>query len=60
MEQLNQLCAHVCSLELEWVAPVVLKHSHDLLAHPLHLRLGKLHNIVAHIVEQCNRVGTQT
>ena len=46
-------------LELERVAPVVLKHSHDLLTHPLYLGLGKLHHIVADIVEHGNRVRTQ-
>lgn len=47
-------------LELEGVVSIVLKHSHDLLAHPFHLGLGKLHHIVADIVEEGYGVGTQS
>ncbi len=46
-------------LELERVIPVILEHPHDLVTHPLDLRLGKLHHVITHVVQESYGVGTQ-
>jgi hypothetical protein len=46
-------------LELERVVPLALEVPHQLLRHPLDLRLGELHHVVAHVVAQRQRVGQQ-
>lgn len=43
--------------ELEWVVPLALESPHQLLGHPLDLRLGELHHVVADVVAQGQRVG---
>ena len=40
------------TLELKRVVSLIFKHSHDFITHPLHLRLGKLNNIVTNIVDE--------
>ena len=37
LTQVIQIVTECYVLELEWIGPVVLKHSHHLFAHPLHL-----------------------
>jgi len=40
--QLSKVVAELHVLELEGVVPVVLKRSHDLVTHPLHLKHAML------------------
>ena len=46
--------------ELEGVVPLSLEGPHQLLGHPLDLRLGELHHVVAHVVAQGQRVRQQS
>ena len=46
--------------ELKRVVPLALEGPHQLLRHPLDLRLGKLHHVVADVVAERQRVGQQT
>ena len=47
-------------LELEWICFSVTHLLHQLVAHPLDLRLGKLVDIKGHVVQECEGVGKQT
>ena len=50
----------VKSPELEGIAPLLPEHVHQLLRHPVDLRLGELHHNERHVVQQRQAVSQQT